>query len=122
MDRRALRVAVSIGPDFRPRVVALHKRIVVRHRAVRRDPHHLAEMTGEILRRLQRVAFAERHEQISVRRKGKPRAEVKPAAAPGLHAKNNGYIFQLPLAAIAGKPRMRHRRPVHHAARFGNVK
>src|SRR5690606_14513527 len=60
MDRGALRIAVPVRPDFRPHAFLADERIALGHRAVRRDAHHLAEMTGEILRRLQRIALAER--------------------------------------------------------------
>ena len=50
MQRRALRVAVAVAPDFRLASGSADERIVRRHRAVGRDAHDLAEMIGEVLR------------------------------------------------------------------------
>src|SRR5690606_30458357 len=62
IDRRSLRIAMAVRPDLRPHAILADERIVLRHRSVRRETHDLAEMAGKILRRLHRVAFAERDE------------------------------------------------------------
>src|SRR3546814_12120322 len=76
MDRRALDVAMAIGPDLRPGAVAPDEGVVVGHRAVGADPHHLADVAGKILRRVEGVAVAQRHEQASVGGEREAAAEV----------------------------------------------
>src|SRR5262249_36900080 len=50
MDRGALRIAVAVAPDFRLGARAVDERIARRHRAVRPQPHDLAQMVAEVLR------------------------------------------------------------------------
>jgi len=69
VERRALYVAVPVGPDLRQRAGTIHERIVGRHLAVALDAHHLAEVRVERLRAGPlREAVAERHEQPPVAR------------------------------------------------------
>ena len=106
MQRRALDVAVAVAPDLRHRVLAADERIVVGHRAVRRDAHDLADVVAEVLRLLRmRAVIAQRQEQIVVRRLHDPAAEVPATRRRAVLAEDDFHVFQ----PVAGQPRARHR-------------
>lgn len=50
-------LALAVGPDLGPRVLAARERSVVRHSPVRIDPHDGAEVIGEILGRIELEAL-----------------------------------------------------------------
>src|SRR5262249_38903021 len=67
MEREALRIAMSVAPDFAARARASDERIVRRDRAVGGDAHDLAVVDAKILRRVARAEMiAERDEEIAV--------------------------------------------------------
>ena len=90
LDRRALRVAVAIGPDFRPRARLAREWIAGRGRAVFGDADGFAQMRRQVLRAVpHNVALAERDEQIAVRRKDDAPAKMRVGLDGGLLAENN---------------------------------
>src|SRR3954463_2779052 len=76
MNRQALDVAVTVGPDFGSGVGAVHERVVGRNRTVGIDADHLAEMIREVLRGVELETLAGRNEELAFRREGETRAEV----------------------------------------------
>src|SRR5262245_65931979 len=69
IEGETLRVAQTVGPDFRQRSVRADEWIVGGRRAVGRDADNLANVVVEFLRKLFRSeVVAERDEQIAVRR------------------------------------------------------
>src|SRR5262245_60290556 len=76
VNRAPLRIAMTVGPDLRTRVLAADERIVLGHRTVGIDAHDLAEIVGKILGRGEGEALAKRDEQRAVRREDKTRAEM----------------------------------------------
>ena len=106
MQRRALQVAMSVRPDFRPRAVPLHERIVGRRRTVGVDAHDLADRRREVLRPLALgVAVAGRHVQRAVAREREARAPVIRTARLGHLAPDHLRVLE----AGRAEPPARHR-------------
>ena len=75
---------MAVAPDLRLGAGAADERIVLRHRAVGRDPDHLAEMVAEVLRLVAvGEVLAQRDEQIAVVGLRDAAAEVIAATTAG---------------------------------------
>ena len=68
IEGEALRIAMAVAPDLRPRADPEAKRIVLGDRAVGADADDRAEMIGEVLCRLTKPSVAEGEKEIAVRR------------------------------------------------------
>jgi hypothetical protein len=85
VQRRALRVAMTVGPDLGQRVLAADEGVVRRHAAVRRDTQDLAEICRKVLcLRTLRIPLTRRHEQVAVACEHEPRAKMILARDLGL--------------------------------------
>src|SRR6185436_10245795 len=89
-----LDVAMAVRPDLGPRACAPDERIVFRNRAVRIDPHDLAERVAEVLRVLAvRVPVAERDEEGAVETEDE-------TGAPVIVARDLGFLTPDHLRAL----------------------
>src|SRR5215207_10237525 len=109
MDRRGLDVAVAVGPDLRARIAAADEGVVLRHGAVRVDAQNLAQMTGEVLRRIELEALAGGDEELAVAREGKARAEMVAAADLRHLAKDHLGAFERRRRFVEASARHRRR-------------
>ncbi|MCY1450096.1 hypothetical protein D9M71_668770 [compost metagenome] len=89
----ALLVAVAERPDLGADIVLADKRIVLRHRAVRQDAHHLALQLVQVLGGRTLVVFPQGNEQVSVTVEHQPRAKVQTCRQLGLLAEDHVEIF-----------------------------
>ena len=105
VDGGALRVAMAVGPDLRPRILLTDEGVVVGDRSVRIDAHDLAEIVGEILRRAELEALAEGDEQLAVRREGEPRAEMVAALDLRLLPEDHFDIVETAIGELAARDR-----------------
>jgi len=76
LTRRALRIALAVGPDLRAYASLTDKRVVIRHLAVRVDPHDLALQLVEVLSSRTVIVLAKGDEQIAVAVKHQARTKV----------------------------------------------
>ena len=102
----ALDVAVTVRPDLRPRPVAADEWIVARDRAVRVDPHDLADRRRQVLHPFAGVAVTERDEQRPIGTEHQPRAPVDAGPHLRLLAPDHPRVLEAGLA----EPAARHRR------------
>ena len=84
---------MTVAPDLRAGVGAVHERIVGRHRTVGVHAHDAAEMIGQVLRGIELEALAHREEQVPVRREHDASAEVIRTVDPRLLAKDDLEIL-----------------------------
>ena len=116
MQRRALHVAMAVRPDFRPRVHAIDKGIVLGNRAVRQDPHQLALQLVELLRGFGRdPVLTLGHEQVPAIVEHQPRADVGAGGKLGFLAVDHLHIHQ----PVALQTPARHRGAAQVAAQIG---
>src|SRR5690606_35868818 len=76
IQRRALRIAMTVAPDFRPRAGCPGKRVVVGYAAIGMQTHQLALMLVEILRRCTLVVLAQSNDQVACPVEHQPRAKM----------------------------------------------
>ncbi len=118
MQRRALHIAVAVGPDFRLGVLAPDERIVGRSGAVRRDAHDLADVIAEVLRLLRIGAvIAQRQEQVVVRRLHDAAAEMPAARRRSFLAEDHLHVVEL----VTGELGPRHRGAAAALVRIGET-
>src|SRR6186713_3244107 len=106
MNSGALRIAMAVRPDFGTCILA-DEGIVLRDRPVGIDAHDLAEVAGEVLRRIELEALAERDEQGAVGGKGETRAEMIAALNLRLLAEDHLDIVEAAFAELAARHRGR---------------
>src|SRR4029077_15007981 len=66
MHNQALRIAMSVAPDLRLRILGANERIVRRNAAIIAQAKNLAGVIVELLRPVLVMALANRQEQITV--------------------------------------------------------
>src|SRR5690606_14617532 len=66
IERGALLIAVTVGPDLRARIVAANEGVVIRDAPIRIQSHHLALQLVQILRSRPLVVLTQGDEQIAV--------------------------------------------------------
>ncbi len=103
VQRRALRVAVAVGPDLGPAAVDADEGVVGGDRAVRIDANHVAPVDLEVLRALALAAVADRDEQRAVAREHQPRPEVPAAAGLRLLAEDHLDAAQAQLVPVEAR-------------------
>src|SRR5436190_9933796 len=110
MQRQALRIAVSVAPDFGLGAWGIDKRIVRRHRAIRADAYDLAEMICKVLRLIARgEMLAQGQEQVVVLRLHDAAAEMIAARERALLAEDDCQIGE-PRRWLLDQPRACERR------------
>ncbi|MNV16700.1 hypothetical protein D3C71_1074690 [compost metagenome] len=102
-----MRVALPVGPDFRAHVGLADKGVVLGHRAVRVDSHHLALQLVEVLGGRAFIVFPQRHEQIAVAIEHQPRTEMVALREFGFLAQD--HLKVLDRRQIVGEPAAPHR-------------
>src|SRR5690606_30844200 len=108
----ALGIAVPVGPDLGPSVLAIDERIVVRCGAIRIDPHDLAPVPGQILRIFHLKTLAEGYEQLAVRRDHDARAEMHVAVEGRQLPEDDAQLLKSGLSIALGETSARHGRAV----------
>ncbi|MCY1432345.1 hypothetical protein D9M71_483380 [compost metagenome] len=102
IERRALRVAVPVGPDFRPCAGLADEGIVPGNTPVRLQAHHLALQLVELLRGGPLTVLAEGDEQVAGAIEHQSRTEMDTAGQLGLLAED--HLEPLQAVHLAGQP------------------
>ncbi|MNF58793.1 hypothetical protein D3C84_403630 [compost metagenome] len=108
VERRALRIALPVGPDLRAHVGLADKGVVLGHSAIRVDSHHFTLQLVEVLGGRAVVVFPQGHEQIAVAIKHQPRAKMVAHRELGFLTQDHLEILER--RHIVGEPAAAHRR------------